>query len=69
MAAKKAKKTGKALGKKDMKKTKGGVLIGLNQPGQAMISSYSSPTVNGDGKPALPAGGGLNQGGGLFFKY
>ena len=30
MAAKK--KTGKKLGKKDMKKTKGGVLIGLNQP-------------------------------------
>jgi len=30
MAAKK--KTGKKLGKKDMKKTKGGVLIALNQP-------------------------------------
>ncbi len=26
------KKTGKKLGKKDMKKTKGGILIGLNQP-------------------------------------
>jgi len=30
MAAKK--KTGKKLGKKDMRKTKGGVLIALNQP-------------------------------------
>ena len=26
------KKTGKKLGKKDLKKTKGGILIGLNQP-------------------------------------
>lgn len=32
MAAKKSKKSGKALSKKSMKKTKGGILIGLNQP-------------------------------------
>ena len=32
MAGKKAKKTSKTLGKKSMKKTKGGVLIGLSQP-------------------------------------
>jgi hypothetical protein len=32
MAAKKPKKSSKAMGKKSMKKTKGGVLIGLSQP-------------------------------------
>ena len=32
MAGKKAKKSSKTLGKKSMKKTKGGILIGLNQP-------------------------------------
>lgn len=32
MAAKKPAKSKKALGKKTMKKTKGGILIGLNQP-------------------------------------
>lgn len=32
MAAKKPKKSSKAMGKKSMKKTKGGILIGLNQP-------------------------------------
>lgn len=32
MAAKKSKKSSKTLGKKSMKKTKGGILIGLNQP-------------------------------------
>jgi hypothetical protein len=32
MAAKKSKKSSKAMDKKSMKKTKGGILIGLNQP-------------------------------------
>jgi len=32
MAAKKGKKATKAMGKKDLKRTKGGILIGLNQP-------------------------------------
>lgn len=32
MAAKKGKKPAKTLGKKDLKRTKGGILIGLNQP-------------------------------------
>ena len=32
MAAKKGKKASKTMGKKDLKRTKGGILIGLNQP-------------------------------------
>ena len=41
MAKKKASKSSKAMGKKDMKKTKGGILIGLNQPAFKMTSPFA----------------------------
>jgi len=41
MANKKTSKSSKAMGKKDMKKTKGGVLIGLNQPALKINSPLS----------------------------
>jgi hypothetical protein len=41
MAKKKTSKSSKSMGKKDMKKTKGGILIGLNQPAVKLNSSLS----------------------------
>ena len=43
MAAKKPAKSNKTLGKKTMKKTKGGILIGLNQPSFIKIDK---PAIN-----------------------
>ena len=50
MAGKKAKKSSKTLGKKSMKKTKGGILIGLNQPtiGTTFLKNTTN-TTNLDG--------------------
>ena len=53
MAGKKAKKSSKTLGKKSMKKTKGGILIGLNQPTLSTdylkIQTNTTNTTNLDG--------------------
>lgn len=58
MANKKASKSSKSMGKKDMKKTKGGILIGLNQPAVKLNSSLSF----GDGSHLQP--GQINMGDG-----
>jgi hypothetical protein len=57
MAQKKAKKPAKAMGKKELKRTKGGVLIGLNQPSFVKMQTPLSGGIIAptDGKTITPS--------------
>ncbi|HEX7902074.1 MAG TPA: hypothetical protein VF950_30215 [Planctomycetota bacterium] len=58
MAGKKAKKSSKTLGKKSMKKTKGGILIGLNQP--TLSTNFVKIETNSTNTNTTNLDGGLN---------
>lgn len=52
-----AKKPARKLGKKDLKKTKGGILIGLNQPSlkiQPVLKFEPGHKITGGGLNAIP---------------
>jgi len=58
MAKKPANKSSKAMSKKGMKKTKGGILIGLNKP--ATFESPRDPAITGNTITGNTINGGNN---------